>query len=165
MLNLLSSTFVVLSQVGFYTFLPKYFEFAFRQKASTSGAAGGAANCVASTIGLIAAGYVIQRWKPRARWLAAWGIATNIIGIIGSLSLIGIGCPSLQIYGMTSSQTETQIDSTPFLNELSCNVGCHCSKQTFSPICSIDGSTSFFSPCYAGCQYTKEVSSNSQMGL
>ena len=158
MLNLLSTIFLLLGHVGFYTFLPKYYEFGFHQTASTSGAAGGAANCVASIIGLITAGCAIQRWKPSARWLAAWGIATTIIGVIGSISLIGIGCPSLQIYGMTSnSQTETHLVSTPFLDELSCNAGCRCSKQKFSPICSIDGSTTFFSPCHANCTYTKEI--------
>ena len=105
MLNLFSSVFVVLANVGFYTFLPKYFEFAFRQKASTAAVAGGAANCVASAVGLIAAGYVIKRWQPSARWLSVWMSATTFMGVIGSLSLIGIGCPSLEIEGMSSSTT------------------------------------------------------------
>lgn len=163
MLNLFSAVFVVLANVGFYTFLPKYFEFAFRQKASTSGAAGGAANCVASTIGLIVAGYVIKRWKPSARWLSAWGIGTNVIGIIGSLSLIGIGCPSLEIYGMTPLHTKT-METRPFLNgTIPCNAKCSCSKQRFSPICSADGSTAFFSPCHAGCRTIKEVNADGKI--
>ena len=148
MLNLFSSVFVVLANVGFYTFLPKYFEFAFRQKASTAAVAGGAANCVASAVGLIAAGYVIKRWQPSARWLSVWMSATTFMGVIGSLSLIGIGCPSLEIEGMSSSTTR----NIEFENSSSiCNSGCICSKQRFSPICSADGSMTFFSPCHAGC--------------
>lgn len=151
MLNLVSAVFVVLGNVGFYTFLPKYFEFAFRQKASTAAVAGGAANCVASAIGLIAAGYVIKRWQPTARWLSVWMIATTMMGVIGSLSMIGIGCPSLDINGMTTSSSSA-IDQNSSINvSTKCNSGCTCSKQRFSPICSADGSITFFSPCHAGC--------------
>ena len=158
MLNLLSAVFVVLANVGFYTFLPKYFEFAFRQKASTAAVAGGAANCIASGIGLIAAGYVIKRWQPSARWLSVWMIATTMMGVIGSLSLIGIGCPSLEIEGMASSNTKVNDNFNNSSNK--CNSHCACSKQRFSPICSADGLTTFFSPCHAGCLEFKDSDSS-----
>ena len=111
MLNLFSAVFIVMANTGFYTFLPKYFEFAFRQKASTAAAAAGAASCLASTTGLISAGYVIKRWQPSARSLSAWMIATTVMGVIGSLSLLVIGCPSLDIHGMSSEFDDT-VDRT-----------------------------------------------------
>ena len=160
MCNLFAGVFVVLSQVGFYTFLPKYFEFAFRQKASTAAVAGGAANCLASAIGLIAAGYIIKRWQPSARWLAAWMIATNILGVIGSLLLMVIGCPSLDIHGMTSVYTNAAETNLLSNNTISCSAGCGCGKQRFAPTCSADGSTTFFSPCHAGCSNLMDISTH-----
>ena len=50
-----------------FTFLPKYFEFVFRRRASTSGLLGPVANSGATIIGLIVAGLVIGKWRPRAR--------------------------------------------------------------------------------------------------
>merc|ERR1712012_1172635 len=76
------------------------------------------------------------------------GGATTLMGFIGSLSLIGIGCPSLEIDGMNSAKSK----NIEFNDKLSsCNSGCTCSMQRFSPICTADGSTTYFSPCHAGC--------------
>ena len=161
MLNLFSAVFIVMANTGFYTFLPKYFEFAFRQKASTAAAAAGAASCLASTIGLISAGYVIKRWQPTARSLAAWMIVTTVMGIIGSLSLLVIGCPSLDIHGMTSTLDDTGgTQHFPNRTISKCDDGCVCNKQRFSPICSADGSITYFSPCHAGCSDMKEININ-----
>ena len=158
MLNLFSAVFIVMANTGFYTFLPKYFEFAFRQKASTAAAAAGAASCLASTTGLISAGYVIKRWQPSARSLSAWMIATTLMGVIGSLSLLVIGCPSLDIHGMSSEFDDTRgTQIFPNGTTLKCNNGCVCNKQRFSPICSADGSITYFSPCHAGCSDIKEI--------
>ena len=161
MLNLFSAVFIVMANTGFYTFLPKYFEFAFRQKASTAAAAAGAASCLASTIGLISAGYVIKRWQPSARSLSAWMIATTLMGIIGSLSLLVIGCPSLDIHGMTPALDDTGgTQLFPNRTISKCDYGCVCNKQRFSPICSADGSITYFSPCHAGCSDMKEINFN-----
>ena len=65
--TLISSIFSFLSIIGFAQFLPKYFEFVFRRRASTSGLLGPVANSGATIIGLIVAGLVIGKWRPRAR--------------------------------------------------------------------------------------------------
>ena len=65
--TLISSIFSLLSIIGFAQFLPKYFEFVFRRRASTSGLLGPVANSGATIIGLIVAGLVIGKWRPRAR--------------------------------------------------------------------------------------------------
>ena len=64
--HLLASNFVILGIVGFATFLPKYFEFVFRIRASNS-VLGPASQSVAGVIGLLLAGVVVQKWRPRAR--------------------------------------------------------------------------------------------------
>ena len=33
-----------------------------------------------------------------------------------------------------------------------CNEKCFCSAKVFEPICGPDGSTNYFSPCFAGCK-------------
>ena len=65
--TLLSNIFTFLSVIGFAQFLPKYFEFVFRRRASTSGLVGPVANSGASIIGLLISGVVIAKWRPRAR--------------------------------------------------------------------------------------------------
>ena len=65
--TLISNTFTFLAIIGFAQFLPKYFEFVFRRRASTSGLVGPVANSGASIIGLIIAGLVVGKWRPRAR--------------------------------------------------------------------------------------------------
>ncbi|CAG2177701.1 unnamed protein product, partial [Oppiella nova] len=39
-----------------------------------------------------------------------------------------------------------------FTMTMGCNEGCNCSTTIFTPICSADTSTTYFSPCFAGCQ-------------
>ena len=40
-----------------------------------------------------------------------------------------------------------------------CNQNCECPVSRMQPICSKDGVTNFYSPCYAGCKIKEEVSS------
>ena len=32
-----------------------------------------------------------------------------------------------------------------------CNVGCSCTRRVFEPVCAADGTSTYFSPCFAGC--------------
>ena len=65
--SLLSSIFSMLAVVGFAQFLPKYIEFVFRKRASTSGLFGPLAKSLSSMIGVVFSGWVIGKWRPRAR--------------------------------------------------------------------------------------------------
>ena len=67
MFTLISNTFTFLAIIGFAQFLPKYFEFVFRQRASTSALLGPLSNSGASIIGLLIAGLVVGKFQPRAR--------------------------------------------------------------------------------------------------
>ena len=62
-----STIFTLLAIIGFAQFLPKYFEFVFRRRASTSGLVGLVANSGATIIGLIISGFIVGKLKPRAR--------------------------------------------------------------------------------------------------
>ena len=41
----------------------------------------------------------------------------------------------------------------------SCNVNCGCSKRVLQPVCSPDGVTNYFSPCFAGCSRSSLLNS------
>ena len=66
MLHVIATTFIIAAVVGFATFLPKYFEYMFRKRASTS-IVGPASQSVAAVIGLLLMGAVVSKWKFRAR--------------------------------------------------------------------------------------------------
>ena len=61
-----STVFTLLAIIGFAQFLPKYFEFVFRRRASTSGLVGPVANSGATIIGVMIAGIIISKFRPRA---------------------------------------------------------------------------------------------------
>ena len=59
--NVLSAVTALIGFVGFGTFIPKYFEFHFRQEASRSGFAS-LGSSVATGLGVVISGQVIARW-------------------------------------------------------------------------------------------------------
>ena len=65
-LHVLATTFIIMAIIGFATFLPKYFEYMFRQRASSS-IAGPAMKSIFAVCGLLLAGAVVTKWQPRAR--------------------------------------------------------------------------------------------------
>ena len=65
--HVLATTLILAAIIGFATFLPKYFEFVFRQRASTSGIVGPAAKSGASVIGFLLAGFLVGKFQPRPR--------------------------------------------------------------------------------------------------
>ena len=64
--NLASNVFSLLAFVGFIQFLPKYFEFVFRKRASTSALVGPVAFSGTTIVGLLGSGIVISKFRPRA---------------------------------------------------------------------------------------------------
>ena len=64
--NVGSSVFSLMAIVGFAQFLPKYIEFVFRKRASTSGLDGPVAFSIAAIIGVVISGIIISKCRPRA---------------------------------------------------------------------------------------------------
>ena len=64
-LHILATNFLLIAVVGFATFLPKYFEYMFRKRASTS-IVGPATKSIAAVIGLLSMGAIVTKWQPRA---------------------------------------------------------------------------------------------------
>lgn len=143
--NLLSTTFVLMGVVGFATFMPKYFEFVFRRPASTSGIFGGLSQSLASMLGIAVSGFIVGRFRPRARPMAAWCAFVTFIAVLTFIGIAQINCGTPQpFFGYDSSGMQ--------LSNLTCDLDCGCSHSEYSPVCSVDGGTAFFSPCQAGCK-------------
>lgn len=92
-LNNISGAAFLFGIMGFALFVPKYIEFHFRMKASVSGATGGVPKTVASVIGMLLSGWIVGRWRFKARTLAGWCLVADIFAIIGMCSIALFTCP------------------------------------------------------------------------
>merc|ERR1712223_337426 len=72
--NFFSTIFFVFAFMGFGTFMPKYIEYQFRQKASHSARASGLAGTMSKAVGFMLSGWLIGRFKFSAKTLAAWNV-------------------------------------------------------------------------------------------
>jgi len=136
-LNIFSAVTALLAFVGFGTFIPKYFEYHFRQKATKSGLSS-LGSSIFTGLGIIVSGQIIGKYKFRAKTLAAWSMFIGILAVFTLVIVSFIACPRLEVYG----RSEVQV----------CEKDCGCSMVEFQPTCSKDGVTLFFSPCHAGCK-------------
>ncbi|XP_040584004.1 solute carrier organic anion transporter family member 74D [Lepeophtheirus salmonis] len=130
--NLCSNIAFLFGFMGFITFLPKFIKFNFRKSSSSSGLAGGASNLISSAIGIMTSGWVITKYKLKARSLAMWCVVADVVGILFFIGAIFIGCTSIN-----------------FLPP--CETDCYCTDTDYLPICSLNGAQQFLSPCFAGC--------------
>ena len=76
-LNLLSAVTLLFGIVGFFQFLPKYLEYQFYVKSSTSGGLGGISSIVTSVIGIIGSGFVMSRWKFTGRQVTGYMVCVS----------------------------------------------------------------------------------------
>ncbi|KAB7499820.1 Solute carrier organic anion transporter family member 1C1 [Armadillidium nasatum] len=98
----------------------------------------GVASLVASVFGFGVSGIVIKIFRPGPRFITGYSCFLTIFGSIAMFGLMFIGCPKLEVVG-------------PNYNDIgTCNENCDCSDR-YSPVCSEDGLTTFYSACYAGC--------------
>ncbi|KAL0268810.1 UNVERIFIED_CONTAM: hypothetical protein PYX00_010624 [Menopon gallinae] len=148
--NNLAGAFNVLWYMAYWIFLPKYIETQYRQSASSANFVTGTITLVFSTAGILIAGTVITKYRPRARILAGWNIVIGIVTALCLLSYTFLGCPA-------NDEQSSEMASRFFRNSSqTCSGKCHCDYVMYSPVCSESGET-FVSPCHAGCQNSIEV--------
>lgn len=145
MCNNLASVFYFLGYMPYWVFMAKYIETQYRQSASTSSLVTGTVGLVFSAFGILLSGLIISKYKPRARYLAAWNVIVGVISVLGIVSYAFLGCPASDNHGALLSNGELATDQV-------CNAGCNCDYVKYSPVCSEDGGTTFISPCHAGCR-------------
>ena len=135
----MSFLLIYFSLMPFWIYSPKLIETLFRQTSSASALYTGTFALLASAAGILVAGIVITKYKPRARYLSLWNV---IVGVLSVLSII-----SFSFMGCDESRNAVTVDSD--LNP-SCNTECRCDFVKYSPVCGADGST-YISACHAGC--------------
>uniref|UniRef100_A0A1I8NU26 Solute carrier organic anion transporter family member n=1 Tax=Stomoxys calcitrans TaxID=35570 RepID=A0A1I8NU26_STOCA len=143
--NMLSNTFFFFGYLPYWIFTAKYIEIQYRQSASTSSMVTGTVALVFSAVGILLSGFIVSKFKPRARYLAAWNIIVDIVTMAGMIAYAFIGCPANDNSLMNNSYDSVLNTS------LSCNSLCHCDYVRYMPVCGEDQMT-YISPCHAGCK-------------
>ncbi|XP_058460413.1 solute carrier organic anion transporter family member 74D-like [Malaya genurostris] len=143
MLNNFATVFYFFGYMPYWIFTPKYIETQYKQSASTSNFVTGTVAMTFSAIGILVSGLVITRYKPRARYLAAWNVLVGISSVMGMITYAFLGCPASE--------------SSVTINDPSaCTSVCHCDFVQYSPICGEDGNT-YISACHAGCKNQQRI--------
>lgn len=169
-----SSVLHILPIAGFYTFLPKYLESQFQLTSAQANVISGIAGILVMGFGIFSSGLFIRKYKPSAKFIAAWIALAALLYAIGMTCLMWLGCPSTSIEGLHSnpksnsdynSNFNSNYNSYSGSGEVSsyklngtCSSSCSCFDGEFSPICSSEGVT-YVSPCVAGCSTISKANS------
>ncbi|KAL5281163.1 hypothetical protein ACFFRR_004900 [Megaselia abdita] len=141
MYNNFASIFYLFGFMPYWIFSPKYIETIYRQSASTSSLVTGTTILAVCAIGVLIPGFIITKYKPSARKMAAWNVIVGFFTFAGILSFAFIGC---------SGNEQSLAVNIPKEGEETCNSNCNCDYVPFTPVCGQNGLT-YISPCHAGC--------------
>lgn len=139
MYNNISSIFYILGASGFITYMGRVMEVQFNQTSASGSILTGPATILGMVIGFLASGYYITKYKPPPKYLFFWNVIIGVLSIFASLSYTQIGCGSNDTFIVNGSFT-------------SCSSDCFCEGVAFSPVCDASTSTTYYSPCHAGCK-------------
>ncbi|XP_058123533.1 solute carrier organic anion transporter family member 74D-like [Anopheles ziemanni] len=144
MLNNIASVFYFFGYMPYWIFTPKYIETQYKQSASTSSLVTGTVALVFSAVGVLLSGLVISKFKPRARYMAAWNVIVGVLSVMGMIAYAFLGCSASEDSVIVNIPSQTDLTPT-------CNSACQCDYVKYSPICGEDGNT-YISACHAGCR-------------
>ncbi|KAG0724071.1 Solute carrier organic anion transporter family member 3A1 [Chionoecetes opilio] len=137
--NLFNTVVVVFAYSAYWNFKPKYLENQFRKSAAEATYYTGVVSLASVLMGTGLGGIILRWVRPRPHLVAAYNIFITLFVSAGFLALMFIGCPKLEVMGPVKG---SQVPP--------CSEECGCSAR-FSPMCSQDNTTLFYSSCYAGC--------------
>ena len=109
MCNFFSSIFMVFAFMGFGTFMPKYMEYQFRMKGSSSSRFSGSVGTLSKAIGLLLSGFVVSKFKPSARFLAGYNVVLGFFYFVVLIIFSLLGCPTSTVYGTWNSEGNIDI--------------------------------------------------------
>ena len=98
------------------------------------------------SVGLLSSGYLISKFQPRARVLAAWNVLIGIIYVAVKISFTQMGCAKEKYNFMTDGPDGLTLNLTS-----SCNSDCNCLTNKFAPVCDKSTNQLYYSACHAGC--------------
>ncbi|XP_071955219.1 solute carrier organic anion transporter family member 2A1-like [Antedon mediterranea] len=138
---------------GITSFIPKYFETQFGLSTATANLLTGLVPVPAFGLGQLVGGYLIKKIRAGITESAKVLFITSLITLTGLLIMLGLGCSSGPIAGISSAYDQNS-DSVTLTAECNANCSCH---EVYDPVCGDDGVT-YFSPCHAGCTDEAEQS-------
>ncbi|XP_065220372.1 solute carrier organic anion transporter family member 74D-like [Planococcus citri] len=132
--------------LAFWTFMPKYMESQFRFTPSQSNLLTGSASLVTNVLGIAFSSVVITKFKPRARYLAAWNVVIDFCDFLSRVVLIFLSCEEPKYHGHWNTN-----NSLWNLTE-DCNKNFNCGTDIqYAPVCDTSRGLLFYSSCHAGC--------------
>ncbi|XP_016300570.1 solute carrier organic anion transporter family member 4A1-like [Sinocyclocheilus anshuiensis] len=150
---------------GMSTFGPKFLESQFSLSASEAATWFGYMVVPAGGGGTFLGGFIVKKLNLRCRGIIRFCMLCAVVSLM-AIFIFLVHCPNVPMAGVTAPyynfthnhysapylQTEIHNNSLSDLGNLtvSCNIGCHCVKELFNPVCGADG-VMYFSPCHAGC--------------
>lgn len=90
----LSTIFCIFGFNPYWVYLPKYIEIQYKKSASVASFTTGSVSLVFAALGILLGAIIIQKFKPRARSMAAWNTATDLSFLIGIILYSFLGCPA-----------------------------------------------------------------------
>ncbi|XP_068242675.1 solute carrier organic anion transporter family member 74D-like [Palaemon carinicauda] len=140
--NAFNTSIFVMAASGYNIFKPKYLENQFRQTASEANYYVGTVNLIATSLGTVIAAIVLRCARPGPRAVIGYNIFVTILFVLLYLLKMLVKCPLLEASGSPLTGG--------YDGGLGCSSNCNCIAK-FSPVCSEDNTTLFYSPCAAGC--------------
>lgn len=152
MFNNLAAVFYYFGYLPYWIFTPKYIEIQYHQSASVSSLVTGTVALTFSAVGVLLSGVVISKFKPRARYMAAWNVLVGALSVAGMIGYIFLGCPASD-NNLAAATTTIQGDRMSSVGNMTiptCFSDCNCDYVKYSPVCGEDDRT-YISACHAGC--------------
>lgn len=137
MYNTFAQSFYLFGYLAYWIYTPKYIETQYRQSAATATMATESIALGFSAAGVVLSGYVVSKYKPKARTMAAWNALVDFLTVAGCLCYIIIACKGSDQLGSMATTSE-------------CSTSCHCEYVHYAPVCTPNNVT-FISACHAGC--------------
>uniref|UniRef100_A0A2K6FIU7 Solute carrier organic anion transporter family member n=1 Tax=Propithecus coquereli TaxID=379532 RepID=A0A2K6FIU7_PROCO len=137
--------------IGVSEILPVYIENQFILTRSFATTISGLVLLPGSALGQLLGGVIVSTLEMSYRALVIFVMVTSTVSLILLGFIIFIRCDPGKFAGITEDY-----DGTGQLGDLTapCNEQCSCSSSVYSSVCGRDD-IEYFSPCFAGCTYSK----------
>ncbi|KAJ8020433.1 Solute carrier organic anion transporter family member 4C1 [Holothuria leucospilota] len=150
-LNLMS-VFKAMIIIGFAAYMPKLVQTQFGQTASFSATVVGGTIILGGCGGNFLGGWLVKRFR--------WDIRSNLTFCIAIQILSTALCTNFLL--RCSNGNRVYMSTIDDGSIGGCSALCACSTNQHTPVCALDGSAEFFSPCHAGC--TQDFQNNTYGG-
>ncbi|CAL8090219.1 unnamed protein product [Orchesella dallaii] len=165
---------------GFGTYFPKYLEIVLKQNSADAALTTGASSISFQVAGLLFSGFLISKYKLRARTLVSVNIAVGLFMIAVLLSFPHLVCEQGQVVDTKTMSPSIFANNHSPANEFdsnrswgngtshygsgpgvaaggaqlqqSCSSDCNCASGQITPVCYQDKQLMFYSACHAGCK-------------